>query len=93
MLPGDTADGWNRLTKQYQQDHARGRGSYDKFWESMSRVDIGDVVANASGTVTATLTYHYRDGRVVDERTSFQLVRENGVLKINDSTVLSSSTR
>jgi hypothetical protein len=40
--------------------------------------------------VVATLTYSMRDGRIIRERTSFGLVSDDGVLKINSSRVLSS---
>jgi hypothetical protein len=39
------------------------------------------------------ITYTYKDGRVVDERTAFGLVRQDGILKIDSTSVLSSSTR
>ena len=42
-------------------------------------------------TSCTTLTYHFRDGRVVQEVTSFQLVDEGGTLKIAATDVLSSS--
>ena len=41
----------------------------------------------------ATITYVYKDGRVVRERTAFGLVNDDGTLKINSTTVLSSSTK
>jgi eukaryotic-like serine/threonine-protein kinase len=40
--------------------------------------------------VTATLRYDYEDGRVFVERTAYRLVRDDGVLKIDRSEVLSS---
>ena len=40
----------------------------------------------------ATITYYFKDGRVVRERTAYGLVNERGQLKINSSTVLSSVT-
>ena len=39
------------------------------------------------------MTYFYKDGRVVREKTAFGLVDDDGTLKINSTTVLSSSTR
>lgn len=93
LLPGGTDQGWARLTTQYQQSHAGGRGAYDRFWAAMTEVDIGSVVADGANRVTATITYHRRSGQIVDERTAFTLVRDNGILKIADSQVLSSSTR
>jgi hypothetical protein len=49
------------------------------------------VVSAPPDSVTATITYRYRDGHVVVERTQFQLVREDGMWKIAASTVLSHS--
>lgn len=93
MLPGNTDAGWARLTTQYQNSHVGGRGAYDRFWGGIDRVEVGNVSASAPSSVTATITYHFGDGRVVDERTAFGLVQENGVLKIASSQVLSSKTR
>ena len=39
------------------------------------------------------MTYDYTDGRGFVERTSYRLVREDGELKIDRSTVLSSMQR
>ena len=43
-------------------------------------------------TQRATLTYYFKDGRVVRERTGYGLVNEGGRLKISSSMVLSSVT-
>ena len=51
------------------------------------------LTASAPGSVTATLTYHYADGRVFVERTAYRLVRDDGELKIDRSSVLSSVQR
>ena len=40
----------------------------------------------------ATLTYYFKDGRVVRERTAYGLVNDGGRLKISSTTVLSSVT-
>ena len=37
----------------------------------------------------ATITYVFRHGRVVTERTAYGLVNDDGLLKINTSPVLS----
>ena len=42
------------------------------------------------GTVTATITYDFDDGRIFVERTRYRLVEDDGVLKIDRSEVLSS---
>jgi hypothetical protein len=43
----------------------------------------------ANRTVTGTVSYVTQDGRTSSERRSFQLVRQNGMLKIADSSLLS----
>lgn len=93
LLPRDLDAGWERLTARYQRTTARNRDYYASFWGSVDRVRVSDVTAAAPGSVTATLTYHYADGRVFVERTSYRLVEEDGVLKIDRSTVLSSVQR
>ena len=51
---------------------------------------VSDVSGRAPGTVTATVRYDYEDGRVYVERTRYRLVEDDGRLKIDQSTVLSS---
>jgi hypothetical protein len=90
VVPGDTNTGWQLLTPSYQQGTAGGRGTYERWWHSIDRVDVSDASGSPPGTATATLTYHFKDGRVVTERTQFGLVNQGGTLKINSSQVLSS---
>ena len=93
LLPGDRDAGWELLTDRYQRTTARNRATYDSFWGSVDQVRVSDVTASAPGSVTATLTYDFADGREFVERTSYRLVPEDGVLKIDRSTVLSSVQR
>jgi len=93
LLPGDRDAGWERLTERYQRTTARNRDYYDSFWGSVERVSVAELTATAPGSVTATVTYHYADGRTFVERTSYRLVRDDGDLKIDRSTVLSSVQR
>jgi serine/threonine protein kinase len=93
LLPEKTDEAWARLTPSYQATHAGGRDAYQTFWGSIDKVDVSGATANPPGSVAAMITYTYQDGRVVDERTVFGLVRQDGVLKIDSSSVLSSSTR
>src|SRR3954465_11636449 len=81
------------MTSRYQQSRAGGRQAYNRFCARVDRVDVSGVRATPPGTVQATITYHYRGDRVVEERTSYRLVEQDGILKIDDSTVLSSSTQ
>jgi hypothetical protein len=59
----------------------------------MRDVTVSNVTGTPPGAAEATVTYHYRDGRVVVEDTKFGLVRQDGILKIDSSSVLSSRSR
>ena len=89
LLPGDTDAGWERLTAGYQVSPSGGRSGYDEFWGGISSVSVSDVQASPPDTVVATLAYVFTDGSTSTERTSFGFVREDGVLKIASSSVLS----
>ena len=91
MLPGDLDAAWPLMTADYQENHAGGRDAYEAFWAAIAGVEIADVSAPAPDQAQATLTYHYRDGSVVQEVTAYRLVDEGGVLKIAATEVLSSS--
>ncbi len=90
MLPGDLDGAWPYMTADYQENHAGGRGGYQAFWSNVASLEITDVSASAPDRGQATLTYHFTDGRVVQEVTSYRLVDEGGVLKIAETDVLSS---
>ena len=81
------------MTASYQTNHAGGRQAYEQFWSAIRRVTARNVSASPPDRARATLVYYFKDGRVITELTSYELVRERGTLKINDSTVISSSTR
>jgi hypothetical protein len=91
MLPGDLDSAWPMMTADYQENHAGGRAAYESFWAAIDEVEIADVTAPAADRAQATLTYYFRDGRVVQEVTAYQLVEEGGTLKIAASDVLSST--
>ena len=93
LVPDDTDAGWARLTDSYRQSTTGGRKSYENFWDEVDRVRVSRVAGNPPDQAVATVTYYYEDGRVVDERTQYGLASDDGVLKINSSRVLSSSTR
>jgi eukaryotic-like serine/threonine-protein kinase len=93
LMPDNTAQGWQRMTASYQANTAGSRRSYERFWSGFERITVRRVSATPPDRARATLIYYDKDGRVTTEPTSFQLVEENDVLKINDSTVLRSSTR
>ena len=90
LLPDDTDEGYPLLTQRYRSTTAGSQDAYEEFWDQIERVTIRDSIALPPGRVEATLTYTFKDGRVVEERTAYQLVDERGTLKIDSSTVLSS---
>jgi serine/threonine protein kinase len=92
LMPRNTDAAWPRMTASYQTNHAGGRQAYQRFWDAISRVSVADVRGIPPYSAQATLTYYFKDGRVVRERTAYGLVNEGGRLKINSSTVLSSVT-
>jgi hypothetical protein len=89
-MPGNTGQAWPRLTGDYQRNHSGGRKAYEQFWNAVDRVSVSKVKATPPSRVVATVTYD-RGGSIAVERTSYRLVRDGGILKIADSTVLSSS--
>ena len=90
MLPADLDAAWPLMTADYQENHAGGRGGYEAFWSNVASLEVADVTASGPDSGQATLTYHFDDGRVVQEVTSYRLVDEGGVLKIAETDVLSS---
>jgi hypothetical protein len=90
LVPGDTAAAWPLMTPGYQTNHAGGRAAYDRFWAPVRSVAATDVRTTGSNRVAATITYRYDDGHVEVDDTVFQLVETGGVLRIAESTVLSS---
>jgi eukaryotic-like serine/threonine-protein kinase len=92
LMPGNTDAAWPRMTASYQTNHAGGRQAYQRFWDAIDRVSVADVSGIPPRSARATITYYFKDGRVVRERTAYGLVNEGGRLKISSTTVLSSVT-
>jgi eukaryotic-like serine/threonine-protein kinase len=90
LLPGDIDGGWERLTARYQSTTAGNRETYEAFWDSVDSVEVRGAEGSAPDQATATIRYAFEDGRRFEERTSFRLVDDGGVLKIDRSSVLSS---
>lgn len=91
IMPDDLDAAWPMMTADYQVNHVGGRDAYDAFWGDVASVAITDVTATGPDSAQATLTYTFTDGRVVQEVTAYRLVDEGGVLKIAETTVLSST--
>jgi len=92
LMTRNTDAAWPGMTASYQTNHAGGRQAYQRFWDAISKITVADVRGIPPDSAQATLTYYFKDGRVVRERTAYGLVDEGGSLKINSSTVLSSVT-
>ena len=88
LMPAGTDQAWSLMTTSYRANTAGGRRSYERFWGAFSQVSATDITGSPPDRATATITYVDRNGQVSRERTSFRLVEDNGVLKINASTVL-----
>ena len=89
LLPEDTDAGYALLTERYRSGEAGSKGSYEAFWGTIDSVQVSDVSATGPSTVTARLRYEGENG-VSRETRSYRLVRDDGVLKIDDSRVISS---
>ena len=92
LMPDNTDADWPRMTALYQTKHAGGRQAYQRFWDAIDRVSVADVSGVPPSSARATITYYFKDGRVVRERTAYGLVNEGGRLKISSTTVISSVT-
>jgi eukaryotic-like serine/threonine-protein kinase len=92
LVPDHIDLAWPRMTADYQSRHAGGRTGYENFWRPVRRVTVHDVSGEPPDRATATITYYYRDGRAVHERTAYRLTNQRGALKIADSRVMSSRT-
>ncbi|MFL6110665.1 MAG: serine/threonine-protein kinase [Catenulispora sp.] len=85
LVPGNLNQAWGLMTADYQQHKALGFENYRKFWQSMQKVTVSDVVAKAPDTVIATIGYYPKNDAPSQERTTFTLVQEGGVWKIAHS--------
>ena len=93
LLPGNTDQGWAHLTHNFQTGTARNRQYYQHFWDSIQRVTADDAHGTGPHTAEARITYLFTDGRTAVEPTLYSLVQQGGILKIDSSTVLSSTTQ
>ncbi|SEQ39351.1 serine/threonine-protein kinase [Microlunatus flavus] len=87
LVPDDTDEAWGLMTSDYQRTKSGGRQAYERFWGQVDDVKVSKVKADPPSRVEATLTYD-RGGSVSVERTTFRMVRDDGILKIADSDVV-----
>ena len=89
MMPGNLSVAWNWMTQNYKSLHTPTYSFYQSWWSQFSKVTATNVSANAPSTVTATITYYYKDGSPTkSEVTRFGLVQENSQWKIDTSAVI-----
>jgi len=93
LLPGNTDQAWAHLTRNVQTGTAQNRQYYQRFWDGIQRVTATDAQGAGPDTAQATITYYFKDGLTAVEPTVFALVAQGGILKIDTSTVLSSTTQ
>jgi serine/threonine protein kinase len=91
LLPRNTEAAWPGMTDSYQRNHAGGRQAYQRFWDAISKISVTNVKGSPPRSAQLTITYYFKDGRVIRERTAYGLINDDGHLKINSSTVLSST--
>jgi hypothetical protein len=91
LVPSRLDEAWPLMTADYQNRVTGGRQAYQRFWDGFSKVTATEVAGSSPSTVTALITYTTKDGQVIRERTTYGLVADGGVLKINSSTVTSRS--
>ncbi|MFC0430393.1 serine/threonine-protein kinase [Kutzneria buriramensis] len=85
LMPNDLQDGWNRMTADYQQNKAHGFAGYQSYWQQFSAVSLANVTATLPNTVTADITYTYKNGGTTTEHTTFGMVQQDGIWKIASS--------
>ena len=90
LMPGNQAEGWQRLTAKFQQSPAGGLAGYRRFWNSVSSVRASGISARGA-VVQATVNYSFKDGRKIREQHSYVLVNRGGRWLIDTVKGLSSS--
>ena len=93
LVPANLPEAWRRLTEHYRQEHVRDYTRFEAFWGAIRQAQPSGVTASSDGTVNASIDYFYKDGRVVEERTRYRMVFDDGLWKIDSSTVTQSRTR
>jgi serine/threonine protein kinase len=83
IVPGDLNTGWTLLTNHFQVTRAQDWQTYRDYWDTVDHVDVTSVQGFPPHAATADLVYYYKNGQVVRQRTTFEFLRQGGVLKIN----------
>ncbi|MFF0488249.1 serine/threonine-protein kinase [Nocardia sp. NPDC004068] len=83
MLPGNISGAWSSLSPSYQS-RTGGYDSYVRFWSQFRAVSASNVTQSGD-TVTATITYTYKNGGSESERRWFRVGNDNGRTVILDS--------
>ncbi|OLF14635.1 hypothetical protein BU204_26180 [Actinophytocola xanthii] len=88
LVPGNTAEGWTRMTPRFQNFPARNRQNYESYWNSVRSVRASGASANGS-TVDVTVDLVFKDGRGSREQHRYTLVNQNGRWLLDTVDVLS----
>jgi hypothetical protein len=79
----DPASAWTRLTASFRNTSG-GFASYRQFWETVTRAEPRDVVADPGAlTVQYAVTYTRRDGSTTSDSTRLRLVFQGGAYLID----------
>jgi hypothetical protein len=90
LMPGNRDEAWTRLTARFQDSPAKGRASYDRFWNRVSGVTASEVAATGPASVEVTVVYNFTDGTRTQERHAYTLVNQNGAWLLDTVNVLTS---
>ncbi|SDD09690.1 serine/threonine-protein kinase [Actinokineospora iranica] len=88
LVPGSLEQAWVRLTPKYQAHPSGGFGTYQRFWRDKRSVRVSEVTGGDGAFVEATVEYTFTSGSVSRERHRYGLVNQDGIWKIDSSTVL-----
>ncbi|HEY0449575.1 serine/threonine-protein kinase [Actinophytocola sp.] len=82
LLPGNTGQAWEVLTKRAQAK-SKSKRSYQRFWDTIASVEVLDT-QSAGNRVVATLRYVNKEGAEATEATSFAVIQRDGKLMIDN---------
>ncbi|QFU90913.1 serine/threonine-protein kinase [Amycolatopsis sp. YIM 10] len=78
LLPGNLETAYSLLSDRMKQERAPSFGSYSGFWGQMSSVQVSDINAVGTNTVTASIVYTKAGGGTERERHTYTLVQSGG---------------
>ncbi|ONI80869.1 hypothetical protein ALI22I_44315 [Saccharothrix sp. ALI-22-I] len=78
LLPNNMEAAYARLTDRFKAAWSPTFADYQGWWGQMSAVSVSNVQAVGPDTVSASLSYTFKDGRSVVEQNVYTLVKVNG---------------